>query len=118
MAFRRELILELGGFDETFAFGGEEEELCRRGHSRPGGLELRYEPGAVVVHRFDPRVRDVLRRARAYGRGHARMASKDRSVRPIIYPFPLLTAVAAAAGWRAGSGRALAAALPAPLALY
>jgi glycosyltransferase involved in cell wall biosynthesis len=98
MAFRREVISELGGFDESFTFGGEEEELCRRGHRRAEGLLLVYASHAVVVHRFAPRLGDPLRRARAYGRGYARTRRKHPELRPIIYPFPLLAAATAAAG--------------------
>jgi glycosyltransferase involved in cell wall biosynthesis len=96
MAFRRALLLELGGFDETFTFGGEEEELCRRGHRRARGLVLVYEPRAVVVHRFAPRAGDPLRRARAYGRGYARTRLRHPELKVIVYPFPLLTALVAA----------------------
>jgi glycosyltransferase involved in cell wall biosynthesis len=90
MAFRRELIFELGGFDEAFVFGGEEEDLCRRAHARAAGARLLYEPAAVVRHRFEPTLRDTLRRSRAYGKGNARSARKDADVRMILYPSPVL----------------------------
>jgi glycosyltransferase involved in cell wall biosynthesis len=118
MAFRRELIIELGGFDEAFRFGGEEEDLCRRAHSRTEGFRLSYNPTASVVHRFAPSVRDALRRARAYGRGSARGSLKDREVQPIVYPFPLLVATAGLAGILTRSDRALALATLAPLLTY
>jgi glycosyltransferase involved in cell wall biosynthesis len=90
MAFRRKVILELGGFDEAFVFGSEEEELCRRAHARDGGARLLYEPAAVVRHRFEPSLRDTLRRARSYGKGKARAASKDADVRLVVYPSPVV----------------------------
>jgi glycosyltransferase involved in cell wall biosynthesis len=96
MAFRRKLIIELDGFDEAFTLGCDEEELCRRAHSRPQPVHLRYEPAAVVLHRFEPELRDTLRRARAYGRGHGRATLKHRDMRLILYPFPLITAAAIA----------------------
>jgi glycosyltransferase involved in cell wall biosynthesis len=94
MALRRELIAGLGGFDEAFGFGGEEQELCHRAHARPGRALFRYEPRAVVTHAFRPRLGDSLRRARAYGLGHARIALKHDKVRLILYPFPMLVASA------------------------
>jgi glycosyltransferase involved in cell wall biosynthesis/peptidoglycan/xylan/chitin deacetylase (PgdA/CDA1 family) len=99
MAFRREVLFELGGFDEAFTFAGEDTDLCHRAHSRAGGARLLYVPGAVVLHRFRPHLSDTLRRARAYGRGNARAAIKHPEVRFIIYPFPVLvlTAMIAAA---------------------
>ena len=90
MAFRRRRIAEWGGFDEAFRFGGEEEDLCRRAHARASGARVIYQPSARVVHRFEPSLRDTLRRSRAYGRGNARAALKHEDVRLIIYPFPLL----------------------------
>ncbi len=90
MAFRRGLIFELGGFDEAFQFGSEEEDLCRRAQARLGKARILYEPSAMVIHRFEPRLRDTLRRSRAYGAGNARTALKHTDMRPIVYPFPIL----------------------------
>jgi O-antigen biosynthesis protein len=118
MAFRRKLIVELGGFDEAFTFGGEEEDLCRRAHSRPQGACLRYEPDAVVVHRFEPWLRDSLRRARAYGVGNARAAIKHGDQRPIVYPFPLLISCAILAALTIDRGAPLVLGALAPLAAY
>jgi glycosyltransferase involved in cell wall biosynthesis len=118
MALRRELILELGGFDEEIRFGGEEEELCRRAHDEPQGALLLYEPSAVVVHRFNGRLRDPLRRARAYGRGHPHAARKHRDLQLIVYPFPIATAVALCVAIANGRKRQILLAALAPLAAY
>lgn len=96
MAFRRDAIVEAGGFDEAFRFGGEEEDLCRRLHARPGGARIAYVRQATVVHWFEDSIRDTLRRSRSYGRGNARAALKHPEVRPIVYPFPLVLAAALA----------------------
>ncbi len=99
MAFRRELILALDGYDEAFRFGGEEEDLCVRAHGRPGGARLDYEHEAVVVHWFDGRISDSIRRSRAYGRGNARRVLKHPHTRPIVYPTPIgLVTLMAATG--------------------
>ncbi len=95
MALRRELITRLGGFDESIPFGGEEELFFRRAR----GAKFVYEPAALVAHRFDPRLRDVMRRARAYGRGHRQAARIHRDMRAIVYPFPPAV-VAATVLWR------------------
>lgn len=90
MAFRIDLIHALGGFDAAIRFGGEEEDLCLRAHERFGGAQLRYEPSAVVTHHFSPSLRDPLRRARAYGRGHPYAVRKHRQMAVIVYPLPVL----------------------------
>ncbi len=118
MAFRRQAILDLDGFDEAFAFGGEEEDLCRRLHARTGGAVLRYEPRARVLHYFQPGLGDTLRRSRSYGRGNARSARKHQDVRPIVYPAPVVLTLAAILAVVTGRPRWLAAALAGPLALY
>lgn len=118
MAFRRNSVVALGGFDPALTFGFEEEDLCRRGHRSAQRLRLRYEPTAMVVHRFDPRLRDSFRRARGYGRGHARAAISDRSLRPIVYPFPLIVASAILVAPSTGRGAPLALASLIPLAAY
>jgi glycosyltransferase involved in cell wall biosynthesis len=118
MALRRELVTELGGFDEAFVFGGEEQDLCLRARGRPRAAVFRYEPRAVVGHVFRASLIDTLRRARAYGVGHARTAVKCADVHLILYPFPLLTASAMVlASLRHRRGLALLATLV-PLLVY
>jgi hypothetical protein len=92
MAFRGSVLCSLGGFDEAFSFGGEDEDICRRAHAQPKPISLRYAPAARVLHHFSPNVKDVLRRARSYGRGTARAAIKHPDMRPIVFPFPLVVA--------------------------
>ncbi len=118
MALRRELIADLGGFDEAFVFGGEEQELCLRARARAQCAVFRYEPRAVVRHLFRPRLSDSLRRARAYGLGHARTVRKHRDLHLILYPFPLLTAAALALASLAGRRRHAVLATLAPLCAY
>jgi N-acetylglucosaminyl-diphospho-decaprenol L-rhamnosyltransferase len=48
MMLRRRDLEQLGGFDESFFLYCEDTDLCRR--VRNIGLEVRYEPRAVVVH--------------------------------------------------------------------
>jgi GT2 family glycosyltransferase len=96
MAFRRRLLDGLGGFDAGIAFGGEEEDLCKRAHRHAPDAMFVYAPRAVVRHHYRRGARDTLRRASAYGRGNARQALADRGTWPIVYPFPLLVAGALA----------------------
>ncbi len=92
MAFRKRVILAVGGFDEALRFGQEEEDLCRRVHRRPGGATIQYEPAAIVEHHFVPGLRDTLRRSRLYGVGNGLAAAKYPETRLIVYPFPLIVA--------------------------
>jgi GT2 family glycosyltransferase len=48
MLLTRELLERLGGFDERFFMYCEDMDLCRR--VRETGLDVVYEPGAIVVH--------------------------------------------------------------------
>jgi glycosyltransferase involved in cell wall biosynthesis len=118
MALRRESIVELGGFDEAIRFGGEEEDLCRCAHSTPRGAVFRYHPSAAVMHRFDSRLRDSVRRARAYGRARPYASRKHQDMKLIVYPFPVLAALAGAAALGPGRRRRLGLALLAPIAAY
>jgi glycosyltransferase involved in cell wall biosynthesis len=118
MALRAELLSSIGGFDPEYHFGGEEEELCRRAHQRPGGARLVYWPSALVRHIFRPDLRDTLRRARAYGVGNARSAAKHAEVRMILFPFPVGIATLVLAGVATRRARLLAAAAALPAVLY
>jgi uncharacterized membrane protein/GT2 family glycosyltransferase len=89
MSFRKDTLVEAGMFDEAFTFGGEDQELSRRINKlHPKGLF--YVPKAKMVHQFDSRLRDTLRRSKAYGIGNARLARKYSDMSHTIYPFPEL----------------------------
>jgi cellulose synthase/poly-beta-1,6-N-acetylglucosamine synthase-like glycosyltransferase len=96
MAFRRSVLEEVGGFDSSLTVS-EETDLCWRLHRRPAGARLVYRRPAEVSHQFTASLRGILRRARWYGQGTARMARTHDEVGLIIYPFPLLVAAATAA---------------------
>lgn len=119
MMVRRDVVLAAGGFDERFRFGGEEEDLFRR--LAQDGARVVFTPDAVVGHRFENTLSDLVRRSRAYGRGNARMRAKHRQITPTVYPAPFLVAGLlglALAGPRRLRPLALAGAAAAPQALF
>lgn len=89
MSFRRDAIAEVGA-DERFRFGSDDLDICLRVRRRFPEGRLVVAPGAVVRHHFDPGLRDTLRRSRAYGRGCAMLYLKWPTMRPTIFPAPLL----------------------------
>jgi len=116
MSFRRQALLDVGLLDTRFRFGHEELDLCRRVAAAHPGTCFVIEPRAVVVHHFEPSLRDTLRRSRSYGKGSARMFRKWPSSRPTFFPLPVAVAGLVALGLRRPA--ALAAALLAPQALF
>jgi glycosyltransferase involved in cell wall biosynthesis len=117
MSFPRQLLLDVGIFDERFTFGAEELDVCRRvayGFPDHGYV---FEPEARVVHVFEPSLRDAIRRSRAYGKGSARMFRKWPGTRPTFFPFPLAMLALLGIGVRKPAW-ALAAALTAPHAMF
>jgi glycosyltransferase involved in cell wall biosynthesis len=117
MAIRRSVLEEIGGFDGRVP-GAEEEDMWRRARARPQGVVIRYEPRAVIVHHFEPDLSSSLRRARGYGRGHARLVAAHPDVRPIVFPSPLLAAALIAHAAIAPSYKRVARAMLAPLLTY
>jgi hypothetical protein len=73
---RREMLDELGGFDERFRLYGEDIELCYR--AAKAGWEQWYVPAAVVTHRYAAVIdRKLLtRRTLWHWRGIARFVWK------------------------------------------
>jgi GT2 family glycosyltransferase len=76
LLLRREMLDELGGFDEQFRLYGEDIELCYR--AAKAGWERWYVPQAVVTHRYAAEIdRKLLtRRTLWHWRGIARFVRK------------------------------------------
>lgn len=98
MSFRRDVLDDVGGFDPTIRFGGDDEHICRLVRERDPESVLWFVPEAGVLHDYEGTLRDVWRRNAAYGRGHARAYLADRSTRwPILFPAPAV--VLASLAW-------------------
>jgi GT2 family glycosyltransferase len=76
LLLRREMLDELGGFDERFRLYGEDIELCYR--ASKAGWERWYVPQAVVTHRYAAEIdRKLLTRQTFWHcRGMARFVRK------------------------------------------
>jgi GT2 family glycosyltransferase len=74
MAFRREALRAVGGFDPRFRVAGDDVDLCWRLQAR--GWTLGYSPAAVVDHRARATLRAYWRQQRGYGRAEALLERK------------------------------------------
>jgi N-acetylglucosaminyl-diphospho-decaprenol L-rhamnosyltransferase len=76
LLLRREMLDELGGFDERFRMYGEDIELCYR--AAKAGWQRWYVPQAVVTHRYAAEIdrRLLTRRTLWHWRGIARFVRK------------------------------------------
>jgi N-acetylglucosaminyl-diphospho-decaprenol L-rhamnosyltransferase len=76
LLLRRELLDELGGFDEGFRLYGEDIELCYRAAKE--GWERWYVPAAIATHRYAAEIdrRLLTRRTLWHWRGIARFVRK------------------------------------------
>lgn len=69
MAFRRDVLVEVAGFDPIYTSAGDDVDLCWRVLDR--GWELGFHPAALVWHHRRAGVRAYLRQQRGYGRSEA-----------------------------------------------
>jgi O-antigen biosynthesis protein len=69
MAFRRDRLEAIGGFDEQFRVAGDDVDVCWRLQQR--GWTLGFHPTAVVWHHRRGSVRRFWRQQRGYGRAEA-----------------------------------------------
>jgi glycosyltransferase involved in cell wall biosynthesis len=101
MSFRRDALLQIGGFDPIIRFGGDEEDLCRRLREGHDDQVLWVDPAITVAHDFDRSMRDTLRRSRAYGRGNGRDYARRGGI-PALRPMPILMLAGALGGFLTG----------------
>jgi len=74
MAFVRERLEAVGGFDPQFRVAGDDVDVCWRVQDR--GWTLGYSPAAVVWHHRRRTLRAYWRQQRGYGAAEALLAAK------------------------------------------
>jgi len=74
MAFRRDALLEIGGFDPQFWVAGDDVDVCWRLQER--GWTLGFSPAAMVWHQRRDSMRSYYRQQRGYGRAEALLERK------------------------------------------
>ena len=74
MAFRRDRLLAIGGFDPQFRIAGDDVDVCWRLQDQ--GWTLGFSPAALVWHRRRDTVRGYWRQQLNYGRAEADLERK------------------------------------------
>lgn len=74
MAFKRESLKAVGGFDPRFTVAGDDVDLCWRLQEK--GWKIGYAPSAVVFHHRRNSLKAYLRQQRNYGRAEALLERK------------------------------------------
>jgi O-antigen biosynthesis protein len=69
MAFWRERLLEIGGFDPTYRAAGDDVDVCWKLLDR--GYDIRFHPSALVWHRRRDSVKAFWRQQLGYGKAEA-----------------------------------------------
>jgi hypothetical protein len=74
MAFRREALLRLGGFDPIYRAAGDDVDICWR--FQDAGYTIGFSPAAVVWHFRRNTVKAYIGQQRGYGKAEALVYSK------------------------------------------
>jgi GT2 family glycosyltransferase len=74
MAFRRDVLLELGGFDPVYRAAGDDVDICWR--FQDAGHTIGFSPAAVVWHYRRNTVKAYLNQQRGYGKAEALVYAK------------------------------------------
>ncbi len=74
MAFRREVLLALGGFDPIYRAAGDDVDICWR--FQDAGHSIGFSPAAVVWHFRRNTVRAYINQQRGYGKAEALVYAK------------------------------------------
>lgn len=76
MAFRRDELLAIGGFDVGYTSAGDDVDVCWKVLDRD--LEIAFSPAAVVHHHRRSTARAFLRQQRGYGRAERLLSGPHR----------------------------------------
>jgi O-antigen biosynthesis protein len=74
MAFRRDVLLQLGGFDPIYRAAGDDVDICWR--FQDAGYQIGFSPAAVVWHFRRNTVAAYCAQQRGYGKAEALVYSK------------------------------------------
>jgi GT2 family glycosyltransferase len=74
MAFRKEALVEVGGFDPVYTAAGDDVDICWRLQDR--GYTLGFSPAAVVWHHRRKTVKSYLKQQMGYGKAEAMLFRK------------------------------------------
>jgi O-antigen biosynthesis protein len=77
MAFRREALEAINGFDPIFRAAGDDVDVCWRLQNK--GYKIGFSPAAVVWHFRRNTIRDYLKQQRGYGRAETLLFFKHPS---------------------------------------
>ena len=79
MAFRREVLERVGGFDENIRYSFEEEDLIERICGI--GYKLILDPQVLILHRHRSNIRDLLKQSFKYGKGAGRLLKRPKNLK-------------------------------------
>ncbi|HEX6440756.1 MAG TPA: glycosyltransferase, partial [Stellaceae bacterium] len=74
MAFRRDVLLELGGFDPVYRAAGDDVDICWR--FQDAGYTIGFSAAAIVWHYRRNTVKAYLNQQRGYGKAEALVYAK------------------------------------------
>jgi O-antigen biosynthesis protein len=74
MAFRRDALMAIGGFDPQFLVAGDDVDICWQ--IQQTGQTIGFAPAGVVWHKRRNSVRGFLRQQAAYGKAESLLAAK------------------------------------------
>ena len=74
MAFKKDILDDINGFDPLFRFGAEDNDICIR--VRLKGYTLKYAPEAIVFLRHSTTLGDLIKKQYNYGIGCSRLGKK------------------------------------------
>ena len=74
MAFRRDVLMQLGGFDPVYRAAGDDVDICWR--LQDAGYTIGFSPAAIVWHFRRNTVAAYIGQQRGYGKAEALVYSK------------------------------------------